>query len=479
MPGFFSRKLREAETKYTFGDFSIVPGASNVIPLETDITTQITPHVKLSVPIISAPMDTVTGFDMAVVMSRLGGLGAVHHNMSADKQAEIVRKIKKYESLIIRDVVTISPDYTVNDILDLSKEKAVSSFPVIENGKLVGMITERDFRLAKPEIRAAELMTKDVVSANENIEMEEAIKVLHKNKIEKLPLLDKDGKLSGMITLRDILNRKKYPNATRDKNGQLVVAAATSLDENRVEKLLNAGADVIIIETAHGHNKRVVEFTRLLRKKFDCEIIAGNIATPEAAEDLISAGADCVKVGVGPGSICTTREVTGVGVPQLGAVADVADVASKYDAYCIADGAIRTSGDIAKAISVGADAVMLGNLLAGTKEAPGEVLLRNGRKFKRYRGMGSKGAMAERYFQKASKFVPEGVAGVVPFKGEVKDIIFSLSGGLRSSMGYVGAKNIKEMKTKSKLVRISPQGNIENKPFNINITDDVEPSQMW
>ena len=473
MRGFFKKKLEDAPLKYTFDDFLISPGPSDLTPDETNTKTRISPNIEMNIPIISAPMDTVTGFDMAVMMARLGGLGAVHYNMKIEEQAEVIKKIKKYESLIIRNVITITPDYTVADILRLSEEKNISSFPVVENNRLVGIITERDFRLAKLNTLARELMTRDVISAEENINMEDAMKILHENKIEKLPLLDKSGRLVGMITLRDIMNRKKYPNATRDQNGQLVVAAATNLDENRVEKLLNAGADIIIVETAHGHNRRVIEFTRLLRKNYDCEIISGNIATAEAAEDLIAAGADCVKVGVGPGSICTTREVTGIGVPQLGAVADVADVASAHGAYCIADGAIKTSGDIAKAIAAGADAVMLGNLLAGTKEALGEVVIWNGKKFKKYRGMGSKGAMAERYFQKQSKFVPEGVSGIVPYKGDVKDVIFSLVGGLKSAMGYVGAKNIKEMKTKSRFVKVSFHGKLESRPFNINIIDEL------
>jgi len=467
----FSEKINCAGA-YTFDDFLLVPGASSIMPDEVNVSTNITKNIRLNIPVLSAAMDTVTETIMAIEMARSGGLGVIHRNLTAEKQCDMIRKIKRSESLIIKDVVTVSPLDNIEAVESLAIEKNITGFPVIDGGRLIGIITSRDMRFEENKKKlVSDVMTKDVVTADMNIDINDAIKILHSNRIEKLPLVDKEGRLSGLVTVKDIMKRKKYPSAARDSNERLLAAAAVGIDYERVNSLLKAGCDLIVIDTAHGHNEKVIQFVKKIKNDFGCDVIAGNIATKEAAADLISAGADCVKVGVGPGSICTTRIVAGVGVPQLTAIADVADV-SKGNAYVIADGGIRYPSDIAKSIAVGADAIMMGNILAGTDEAPGDVVLMEGKKYKKYRGMGSKAATADRYFQKSSKFVPEGVEGLVPYKGSVSDIIFSFVGGLRSSMGYVGAKNIKEMKEKAKMVRTTSHGMVESHPHDIIVTDE-------
>src|SRR3989338_2555622 len=467
----FSEKINCASA-YTFDDFLLVPGASSVLPDEVNVSANITKNIMLNIPVLSAAMDTVTETIMAIEMARNGGLGVIHRNLTAEKQCDMIRKIKRSESLIIKDIITVSPLDNIESVENLALEKNITGFPVIDEGKLIGIITSRDMRFEENKKKlVSDVMTKDVVTADMNIDINDAIKILHSNRIEKLPLVDKEGRLSGLVTVKDIMKRKKYPSAARDSNERLLAAAAVGIDYERVYSLLKAGCDLIVIDTAHGHNEKVIQFVKKIKNDFGCDVIAGNIATKEAAADLISAGADCVKVGVGPGSICTTRIVAGVGVPQLTAIADVADV-SKGNAYVIADGGIRYPSDIAKSIAVGADAIMMGNILAGTDEAPGDVVLMEGKKYKKYRGMGSKAATADRYFQKSSKFVPEGVEGLVPYKGSVSDIIFSFVGGLRSSMGYVGAKNIKEMKEKAKMVRTTSHGMVESHPHDIVVTDE-------
>ena len=467
----FSKKI-DCAGAYTFDDFLLLPGPSSVLPDETNVSSNITKKIRLNIPVLSAAMDTVTETRMAIEMARNGGLGVIHRNLTAEKQCEMIRKIKRSESLIIKDVITVSPLDNIEAVESLALEKNITGFPVIENSRIVGIITSRDMRFEEDKRKSvAEVMTKDLVTADINIDISDAIKILHDNRIEKLPLIDKEGKLSGLVTVKDIMKRRKYPLAARDANGQLLAAAAVGIDYERVEALLKTGADLIVIDTAHGHNSNVLNFVKKIKNDFGCDVIAGNIATREAAADLISSGADCVKVGVGPGSICTTRIVAGVGVPQLTAIADVADV-SNGNAFVIADGGIRYPSDIAKSIAVGADVVMIGNILAGTDEAPGDVVLMEGKKYKKYRGMGSKAATSDRYFQKSSKFVPEGVEGLVPYKGSVSDIVFSFVGGLRSSMGYVGARNIKEMKEKSKMVRTTSHGMVESHPHDIVVTDE-------
>ncbi|MCK4327157.1 MAG: IMP dehydrogenase [Candidatus Diapherotrites archaeon] len=467
----FKEKLEAAKESFAFDDFLLIPNFTTVNPAEANTSTKVA-GIRLAIPILSAAMDTVTESSMAIELARRGGLGVVHRNFTIEEQVSEVTRVKRAESVIIQDVKTIPPGITLREIRDLSRELSFSTFPVVDNGKLVGIISNRDVQFERDETKkASELMTKELITAAEGTPLEKVTELMHKNRIEKVPVM-KGERLVGIITVRDILSRKEYPQATRDKEGRLMVAAATGLDMKRVEALVKAEADLIVIDTAHGHNTAVVEFTRKVKKEFGCKVCAGNISTPEAAKDLIAAGADSLKVGVGPGSICTTRVVAGVGVAQLTAVANVADVAG--DISVIADGGIRNSADVAKAIAIGANAVMVGNLLAGTDEAPGEIVVRDNKKYKRYRGMGSRKAVADRYFQEQSKFVPEGVEGLVPYKGRVKDILNSLVGGLRSSMGYTGAKNLKEMQQKARLIKITSAGVIESAPHDLDYVEESE-----
>ncbi|MBZ9571030.1 IMP dehydrogenase [Methanobrevibacter sp. TMH8] len=484
----YSKKLKEAELGFTYDDFLLVPNASYVEAKDVDTTARVSKNFKLNIPIISSAMDTVTESDMAIALAQEGGVGVIHRNMTLEQQVKEVKKVKMSGDLTIKDVVTITPNSSIATVKHIMDEEAVSGLPVIENEKLVGIISKRDikpFLNIDTDKKVEDIMTPDVVTIEEPITPSEALDLAYENKVERLPVI-RDGKLAGIVTIRDILNHKKYPTAARDKKGRFLVAAATGpFDLERAMALDQAGADILAVDCAHAHNMNVVKFAETIKDNIDADLIMGNIATAEAAEDLIAQGVDGLKVGIGPGSMCTTRIIAGVGVPQLSAISNVADVASEYDVPVIADGGLRYSGDIAKAMGAGADLVMLGNLLAGTYESPGDVVVMNGRKYKQYRGMGSMGAMtggfgggADRYFQeikghmKHSKLVPEGVEGAVPYKGTVDEVVFQLVGGLKASMGYCGAKNIETMKKVAKFVRITSSGIKESHPHDLMITNE-------
>ncbi|MCQ2737754.1 MAG: IMP dehydrogenase [archaeon] len=489
----FSEKITNARLAYTYDDFLLVPNASWIEAKDVDTTVKLTKDIKLNIPIMSAAMDTVTEAPLAIALAQEGGVGVIHRNITTEAQVEEVKKVKSAEDITVRDVVTVSPDSSIETVQDLMLNESVSGLPVMENDKIVGIISKRDIRpflKSKAKKLVKDIMTSDVVTIRETITPDEALDIAYENKVERLPVVDDEGTLVGILTIKDILNQDQHPNAARDKNGKYLVAAACGpFDLDRAMALDEAGADIVSIDCAHAHNMNVVKFAETIKDNIDADLCMGNIATREAAEDLIAHGADGIKVGIGPGSICTTRVVAGIGVPQLTAIGDVADVAHDAGIPVIADGGLRYSGDIAKAIGAGADVVMLGNLLAGTLEAPGEVVTMNGRKFKQYRGMGSLGAMtggsggaADRYFQevektkstqmKHSKLVPEGVEGVVPYKGTVSEIIFQLIGGLKSSMGYCGAKDIQTMKEVAHFVRITSSGIKESHPHDFLITNE-------
>ncbi|MBR0058251.1 MAG: IMP dehydrogenase [Methanobrevibacter sp.] len=484
----FSKKVQEARMSYTFDDFLLTPNASRVEPKDIDTTVELSKGIKLNIPILSAAMDTVTESDLAIAMAQEGGIGVIHRNISLEKQVEEVKKVKTAEDLTIRDVVTITPDSTILDVQNKMQDELISGLPVVDGDKIIGIISKRDIRpvlKSEPNKTVKDIMTSDVVTVEEPITAEEALNIAYENKVERLPVLH-DGKLVGIITIKDILNQAQYPNAARDKNGNYLVAAACGpFDLERAIALDEAGADIISIDCAHAHNLNVVDYTQTIKENIDAELCVGNIATAEAAEDLIAKGVDALKVGIGPGSMCTTRIVAGVGVPQLTAISDVADVAADHGIPVIADGGIRYSGDVAKAIGAGADAVMLGNLLAASYEAPGDVVVMNGKQYKKYRGMGSMGAMtsefdggADRYFQGSkskmnhTKYVPEGIEGAVPYRGTVSEILFQLVGGLKSSMGYCGAEDIADMQRKAKFVRITSSGIKESHPHDLLITNE-------
>jgi IMP dehydrogenase len=478
----FLKKL-DAPLGITFDDVMLVPGKSYVEPDHTDVKTRFSKNISLSVPIISAAMDTVSEAGMAVAIAREGGIGVIHRNMPREMQVEEIKKVKRGEELLIRDVTTASPTQTIESVWKVMTDHSISGIPIIENGKLVGIISRRDVRpivKTEPHKKIVEVMTRDVVTARESVKIDEAIDIMYEHKVERLPITNEKGGLIGIISMQNILERRQYPNANKNGNDQLRVAAAVGpFDIERAMVLDKAGADAICVDCAHAHNMRVVESARRIKKMVSADVVVGNIATAEAAEELVGF-ADGVKVGVGPGSICTTRIVAGVGVPQLTAIASVVDVARTAGMPVIADGGVRYSGDMAKAIAAGADCVMLGNLLAGTKEAPGRLITIKGRKYKQYRGMGSLGAMAgeefsDRYFQeaRATKFVPEGVEGAIPYRGTVSDTIYQLIGGLRSSMGYCGANNIQEMQEKAHFIRVTPSGMTESHPRDIMITDEA------
>ncbi len=471
----------------TYDDVLLVPAYSDVLPRETDPSGYLTKNIKLNIPIISAAMDTVTEAELAISMALEGGLGFIHKNMSIEAQADQVRKVKRSQSGMILDPVTLHISSTVRDAEKIMREFKIGGIPVInDNGKLVGIITNRDLRFQKNMATPIEqIMTKEnLITAPEGITLEKAELLLQDYKIEKLPIVNKKGKLTGLVTYKDILKKKNKPNACKDKFGRLRVGAAVGVTPDildRIEALKNAGVDVISIDTAHGHSKGVMEAAKKVKKKYpSLELIVGNIATGEAARALAKIGVDAVKVGVGPGSICTTRIVAGIGLPQLSAVYESAKALKGSGVKAIADGGIRFSGDIVKALAAGADSVMIGSLLAGTEEAPGELIIYEGRRFKSYRGMGSLEAMEDgskdRYFQDVEddikKLVPEGISGRVPFKGSVAEILYQLVGGLKAGMGYCGAKNIEKLKT-AKFVKITAAGVHESHPHDVSITREA------
>jgi IMP dehydrogenase len=484
----FLKKIEEAKLGYTYDDFLLSPNESWIEAKDVDTTGRVSKNFKINIPIISSAMDTVTESELAIALAQVGGIGVIHRNMTLEMEVEEVKKVKMSGDLTVRDVVTTSPDSSLATVCDLMKHEAVSGLPVIENEKLIGIISKRDVKpliASDSDKKVKDIMTSEVVTVEDSISPLDALDIAYENKVERLPVV-RDGKLVGIITIRDILKHKDHPQASRDKKGRLLVAAATGpFDLDRAMALDDAGADILAVDCAHAHNMNVVKYVSKLKDNIGADLIVGNIATGEAAEELISQGADGVKVGIGPGSMCTTRIIAGVGVPQLTAISNVADVAKDYDVPVIADGGLRYSGDIAKAIGVGADIVMLGNLLAGTYESPGDVVVMNGRKYKQYRGMGSMGAMtggfgggADRYFQeikghmKHSKLVPEGVEGAVPYKGTVNEVIFQLVGGLKASMGYCGASDVETMKKVAKFVRITSSGIKESHPHDLLITNE-------
>ena len=480
-------------TALTFDDVLLQPGHSDVMPAQTDVRTKIAGDIELNIPILSAAMDTVTEARLAISMAQAGGIGVIHRNLSPEEQAEQVRQVKKFESGMVVNPVTIGPDATLADALALMRANGISGIPVVENGgagghtagRLVGILTNRDVRFASdPSQKVYELMTREnLVTVRENrVDQDEAKRLLHKHRIEKLLVVDAKGNCVGLITVKDMEKTQLNPNAAKDAQGRLRVAAATSVGEDgfeRAERLIAAGVDLLVIDTAHGHSQRVLDaVTRAKKLSNSVRILAGNVATPEGTRALIDAGADAVKVGIGPGSICTTRIVAGVGVPQLSAVIGAAEEAAKSGISIIADGGIKFSGDLAKALAAGATAAMIGSLLAGTEESPGEVYLHQGRSFKAYRGMGSVGAMArgsaDRYFQAevrdTLKLVPEGIEGQVPYKGPVGGVLHQLTGGLKAAMGYVGARDLAEFRDRARFVRISSAGLRESHTHDVTIT---------
>src|ERR1700722_11982802 len=478
---------------YTFDDVLLTPGLSHLLPSDVDIRSRITRSILLNIPIIASAMDTVTEANMAIAMAQAGGIGVVHRNLEPDLQAAQVRQVKKFESGMVVNPVTIHPDATLADALALMQEYRISGIPVVEGGgngqgkapgKLVGILTNRDVRFATDKRqKVSELMTRDhLITVGESVGQDEAKRLLHQHRIEKLLVVDGDYRCVGLITVKDIEKAVANPDACKDEQGRLRVAAATTVGElgfRRTEALIEAGVDLVVVDTAHGHSKRVLEaVNRIKRLSNAVQVVAGNVATGEGAKALIDSGADSIKVGIGPGSICTTRIVAGVGVPQLTAIIDAVEVAHKTDTPVIADGGIKYSGDLAKALAAGADCAMVGSLLAGTDETPGEVFLYQGRSYKTYRGMGSVGAMArgsaDRYFQQeikdTLKLVPEGIEGQVGYKGPVSGVLHQLAGGLRAAMGYVGAKDIAEFHDKAEFVRISSAGLRESHVHDVTIT---------
>jgi IMP dehydrogenase len=468
----------------TYDDVLLVPQKSAVLPNQVDLKTRLTKKITLNIPLVSASMDTVTEAKLAIAIAREGGLGIIHKNMSIEQQALEVDKVKRCEHGVIVDPFSLSPDHLVEDAEQLMSRYRISGVPVVDaKNKLVGIITNRDIRF-EPEMDAkiGDVMTKDnLVTGPADITLEDAGKILRKHKIEKLPLIDESGTLKGLITIKDIEKQIKFPNRATDFRGRLLAGAAVGIGSDMMERvgaLVKAGVDIIALDSAHGHSQNILDSVRTIKNAYpDLDVIAGNVATAEATEDLIKAGADCVKVGIGPGSICTTRVVAGIGVPQITAIFDCAEAAKAHGISIIADGGIKFSGDLPKAIAAGADVVMLGSLFAGTEESPGEIVMYQGRSFKMYRGMGSTGAMEagskDRYFQnETKKFVPEGVEGRVPYRGYLKDIIYQLIGGLRAGMGYCGTATIESLKENGKFIRITNAGLRESHPHDISITKE-------
>jgi len=482
--------LHIEEQALTFDDVLLLPDYSEVLPQDTDLSTKLTRDVALKIPIVSAAMDTVTESKMSIALAELGGIGIIHKNMPIIDQAREVEKVKKFESGIVRDPEIISSKKTVAELINLTQELKISGMPVVDNGNLVGIVTSRDFRNVQNQDEiVANIMTpkEKLITVDENEDLDKIKKLLYQHRIEKILLVDKGFSLKGLVTLKDINKTKDFPLASKDDEGRLLVGAAIgngSETEERIAELINANVDVLVVDSAHGHSKGIIERVKKVKKDYpNIQVIAGNVATGNGALELVKAGVDAVKVGIGPGSICTTRIVTGVGVPQVSAISNVVNALKDKDVPVIADGGIRFSGDIAKAIAAGANSVMLGSILAGTEEAPGEVELYQGRSYKSYRGMGSVGAMSgetnsgDRYFQEnvanTEKLVPEGIEGRVPYKGLVETTIHQMLGGVRQSMGYTGNKDIESMRTKAKFVKITPAGINESHVHDVSVTKEA------
>jgi len=482
--------LRLSNTALTFDDVLLVPDYSEILPKDVDLKTQLTNSLSLNIPLVSAAMDTVTESRMGIALSEQGGIGIIHKNLSREAQASEVKRVKKYESGIVRDPITIRSDNLVGELIQLTNELKISGMPVVDDGQLVGIVTSRDFRNEQnASAKVAEIMTpkEKLVTAKEGEKLDVIKRLLQDNRIEKILLVDSNFTLTGLVTLKDINKSLDFPNAARDEEGKLLVGAAIGTKKDtmeRTEGLINAGVDVLVVDSAHGHSEGVLEQIRQIKSHYkDIQIIGGNIATAEGALALVKAGADAVKVGIGPGSICTTRIITGVGVPQITAIADVSEALKNKGVPVIADGGIRFSGDLAKAIAAGGHSVMLGSALAGTEEAPGEVELYQGRSYKSYRGMGSIGAMSgdqgssDRYFQDSAdaneKLVPEGIEGRVPYKGWMEAVVHQMMGGLRQSMGYTGSKDIETMRTKPKFVQITTAGVNESHVHDVSVTKEA------
>lgn len=468
----------------TFEDVLLVPQYSEILPKQVDVKTRISKNVTLNIPIVSAAMDTVTEHRTAIMMARLGGIGVIHKNMDVESQAKEVKRVKKSESGVIIDPIFINPEATVAEALSLMSDLHISGVPVIDKDrKLIGILTNRDLRFeTNMSVLVKDRMTKaPLITAPKGCTLDDAEKIFSQNRVEKLPIVDKDGRLDGLITIKDLKKRKEYPNANKDSYGRLRVAAAIGVGQiDRAKALVDAGVDVIVIDSAHGHSKGIIDTLKEIKANFNVDVVAGNIANPAAVKDLAEAGADGIKVGIGPGSICTTRIVAGVGVPQISAIDDCASEAAKYGIPVIADGGLKYSGDVAKALAAGAACVMAGSLLAGCEESPGELITFQGRQYKVYRGMGSIGAMtkgsSDRYFQEGTaqdKLVPEGIEGRVPFAGSIKDVIHQLIGGLRSAMGYVGAKDIPTLQERAEFVEITSAGLKESHVHDVVITHEA------
>ncbi|MEE9323383.1 MAG: IMP dehydrogenase [Candidatus Aenigmarchaeota archaeon] len=466
-----------------FDDVLLVPRKSKVLPRDVNTKTRLSKRISLKIPIMSAAMDTVTESRLAIALAQQGGIGIIHKNIPIENQAKEVERVKKSESWIIHNPLTLRPDDKIAKAKGVKDKTDIGSFIIVERGKVVGILTNRDmwFRKNMNE-KVRDVMTKNPITI-QRPDVKEAIKIMENHKIEKLPIVDGKRRLKGLITITDLRKREWFPNASKDNEGRLLVGAAIGpFDTKRVEALVKAGVDIITVDTGHGHTENVIKTVRQIKKAHDIDVIAGNVVTKEGTKDLISAGADVVKVGMGPGSICTTRIVAGIGVPQVTAIQDCSEAANRYGMSVIADGGVKNSGDIAKAIAAGANVVMIGSLFAGTDESPGEVVYIEGRKCKKYRGMGSMKAMklgsSDRYAQSgASKFVPEGVEGAVPYRGSVSEMIFQMVGGLRSSMGYCGCKDINEMRKRAKFLRITKEGIKESHPRGVTITE--EPPNYW
>ncbi len=487
MPGSNDQALRVKAEALTFDDVLLVPAHSLVLPKEVDLATQLTRAIALKIPLVSSAMDTVTEARLAITMAQEGGIGIIHKNMSVERQANEVRVVKKYEAGVIKDPITVTPYTTINEVLALTRQHNISGVPVVDGNELVGIVTSRDMRFErKLDDPVRNIMTRKekLVTVNENASQDEVLELLHRHRIEKVLVVNDSFELRGLITVKDIQKSRDFPNAAKDSSERLLVGAAVGAGGDtteRVAALVAANVDVIVVDTAHGHSKGVLERVRWVKQQYpDVQVIGGNIATADAARALVEMGADGVKVGVGPGSICTTRIVAGVGVPQISAVAEVASALQGTGVPLIADGGIRYSGDVAKALAAGAHSIMIGSLFAGTEEAPGEVELFQGRSYKSYRGMGSLGAMqkgsSDRYFQdetEADKLVPEGIEGRVPYKGPLAGVVHQLIGGVRSSMGYVGCPTIEAMRTESHFVRITSAGMTESHAHDVSITKEA------